>query len=511
MTEPVPLVSFRVALFAALLGALVIAVPAVLYRLGDLPIVHWDESQVATDALEMARSGFTIAPTNGGVIDHYLLKPPLAIWLESLAIITLGANEIAIRLASVVAALGTAGILVGWLAIYFRRPAAAFIAIAVLFSSAGYLDFHAARSGDVDSLMAFLTLGWLVAAFLYLEDHPKRRRLWLTLAAVALALDFMVKSGAALIPLPAVILYALWRGRLREVMRTRAVWVAAASVMAVIVAYFGIRETVDPGYTALAIGHDLFDRSAATLEGHAGPPSFYVDHSINGTIGFLKPTGAFPLLVPSIIATGLLAAFGNRRIRPIAGFIALALVVILAELSAMTTKIVWYALPLYPLAAAGIGVTVSAVLDWAVRSWPGGRRVIDGGLAAAALVIVAIVVPVNARSVDARVLQYRADEQYATGLFLAGPVARSGQSGYVIAVDPGFEPVSFYARAIATDNHPATLVSPTDPLPPGTTKVVSCGQATMQEAAQGYVLVPLLTSGSCALSSVAAPAGAATP
>ena len=424
-----PLVPFRAAVLVGLLGALVVVLPALFYRLADMPIVLWDESRVATNALEMARSGFTIAPTNGGVVDHYLLKPPLAIWLEFLAILTLGANELAVRLPSVLASLGTGLVLFGLLGVYLRRPSAAFLAIAVLFSSAGYLDFHAARSGDVDSLLTLFNLGWLVSAFLYLDDLPERRHLWLVLWAASLTLALMDKSAAGLIALPAVVLYTAWRGRLRELMRSRSIWIAASSVLVLVGAYFALRESVDPGYTGLAIGHDLLDRSAATLEGHVGPPSFYVDFSLNGTIGFLKPTGAFPLLVPSIVATGLLAFFGNRRFRPIARFLALAMIVTLGFLSAVTTKIVWYAMPLYPLAAAGVGLTVSALVDWLIVSWPGGRRIVDVGIAVAGVAIVIIVVPMNARSVDDRIAAYRGDDQYVSSSRVRWPDrARLGMS-----------------------------------------------------------------------------------
>ncbi len=497
--EQAPLAPFRLTVAVALIGALLVVVPALFYRLGDLPIVLWDESRVATSALEMARAGFTIAPTYNGVVDMTYVKPPLTIWMEAVGILVLGANELAVRLPSVLSALGTGLVLFGLIGGFLRRPAAGFVAVAVLFSSAGYLDFHAARAGDIDASMAFLTFGWLVAAFLYFEDVPERRRLWLAVCAAALAFDFLDKSIQGLIPLPSIFIYAAWRGRLRETLRSRSVWAAAGAVTAVIVGYFAIREAVNPGYAAAAIGRDILDRTHSVIEGHQGPISFYVDYSLSGLIGFLKPTGAFPLLVPSIIATALLGSLGSPRVRPIAGFLALAMVVTLSVLSIMTTKVAWYALPLYPLAAAGVGVTVIALADWLVGIWPRGRRAIDAGFVVAGLATIVLVVTMNARSVDDRIAWYLADEQYATAAFLAGPVARSGQTGYVIAIDPGFMPAAFYARALAPDNRPAPLVSPTGPLPDGTQKVVSCGSATAQVTAYGYRMTPLVTSGNCGL------------
>ncbi len=499
----IPTVSHGMALAAAIIAGIAIAAPALLYRLGDLPIVNFDESRVANDALEMVRSGFTLAPTYGGVVDHYLLKPPLAVWLEALAMAAFGPTELAVRAASIIAAFGTGAILIGLLGIHLRRPLAAFVAIALLFSSAGYLDFHAARSGDVDGLMTFFTVAWLVAAFLYLEDGAERRRLWLACWVVAITLDVMVKSAAGVIAFPAVILYALWRGRLRETLTTKSVWLALGTVVVVVSTYFALRETVDPGYTSLAIGTDLLDRSASTLEGHVGGPMFYIEHSIAGTIGFLRPTGAFPLLVPSILAAAVLAAVGERRLRPIAGFLAISLAVMLGILSAMTTKIVWYALPLYPLAAAAIGVTVAELKDWLVAAWPRGRGLIDGAVAIACLAVVALIIPTNARSVDQRIAAYAADERYATGLFVDGPVARAGYSGYAIAADPAFGPAVFYARAAARDNRPAPIVSAAMPLPAGTSKVVACGSAIGELSGQGMPMAPLLVDGGCALYAVA--------
>ena len=147
-----------------------------------------------------------------------------------------------------VAVLGTEAIVFALLAVRLRRPFGGFVAVAVTLTTPVFVDYHAARSGDYDALLALLTTAYLVAAWLFFEDSPVRRTRWLALAAAAIALAFLAKSVQGLVFVPALFLYAAWRGKLRELLGYRPLYAVAVGVVAVIVGWFVVREVAGPGY-----------------------------------------------------------------------------------------------------------------------------------------------------------------------------------------------------------------------------------------------------------------------
>ena len=59
------------------LGALLlVGFCLVALRYDSLPLLFWDESRAANNALEMVRSGHWLVPSYGGVPDHWQTKPP---------------------------------------------------------------------------------------------------------------------------------------------------------------------------------------------------------------------------------------------------------------------------------------------------------------------------------------------------------------------------------------------------------------------------------------------------
>ena len=130
------------------LALLALSAWVLLVGLGTLPIWVWDESRLANSAIEMAHSGLSLVPTYGGRPDHWSTKPPLAIWLMSMSIRAMGPSELAVRLPSALAGIATTMAVVAWTWHRLRRVAPAVAVALVLFSGSGYVDSHAARSGD---------------------------------------------------------------------------------------------------------------------------------------------------------------------------------------------------------------------------------------------------------------------------------------------------------------------------------------------------------------------------
>src|SRR5689334_10249299 len=76
-----------------------------------MPIQLWDESRNIVNALEMRESGSWLVTTYGGAPDLWNTKPPLLIWLMAASVGVFGLSEWALRLPSMIAALGTLAIL----------------------------------------------------------------------------------------------------------------------------------------------------------------------------------------------------------------------------------------------------------------------------------------------------------------------------------------------------------------------------------------------------------------
>src|SRR3982751_6695130 len=76
------------------------------YRVGTPAVYWWDEARIAINSLEMMRHPGLIV-TFHGAPDLWNTKPPLSTWLSALSMALFGVNEWALRLPSVLAAIGT--------------------------------------------------------------------------------------------------------------------------------------------------------------------------------------------------------------------------------------------------------------------------------------------------------------------------------------------------------------------------------------------------------------------
>ena len=127
------------ALSAALLG----------FRLGRVPLLGPDEPRYARVAVEMARSGDLVTPTLQG--QPWLEKPALYYWLAAGAFRSLGENETAARLPSVLAAL----LLVGATALFGARLGSGPAGLHAGFVLAtSLLPFAYGRAASMDMLLA---------------------------------------------------------------------------------------------------------------------------------------------------------------------------------------------------------------------------------------------------------------------------------------------------------------------------------------------------------------------
>src|SRR5262249_48013743 len=203
-------------------------------------------------------------------------------------------------------------------------------------------QFHAARSGDYDAILALWTTGYLLAGYMYVYD-PSRRRLWLLLCTVGIVLAFLTKSVQGLIFLPVLLLYALLYIPIVEILRSPATYVSVASVLLSITGYYFAREQIDPGYFAAAIANDP-GRFVTVLDNHVLGPLYYIQ--------------SFPLISTSLVFAGLQLWGYRGEHRQISIYLGVVSLFYLVVISLSATQLPWYTVPLLPLNAVIIAIAI---------------------------------------------------------------------------------------------------------------------------------------------------------
>jgi len=335
------------------------------FDLSQAPIQTWDEARQAVNALEMLRSGgHWLVTTFGHQPDLGNTKPPLLIWLQVLSMAAFGPSELAVRLPSLLAALGTVGLLyaagrgVG-------QPAWGLLAGAILTTTQGYLGPHLARSGDYEALLCLWVLGHVLATFAYAETGRRRYLAW---AAAATAGAVLTKGIAGLLGLPTLVLYLLWTNKLGATLRRPAFWLAVGGGAALPALYYVVREQALPGYWAAVAANELGGRFGHNLSAASRPLLYHVQNLLRYQ---LRPW--WPLLPMA----GLLLATGPptpaRRLGGLAGLFALFWLLII---TASKTKLEWYPAPMLPplalLLALGLGLGYQRAQGW-LRTTPLGK------------------------------------------------------------------------------------------------------------------------------------------
>lgn len=313
------------------------------WNLGRGSVADWDEAFYGGVAAGMWRTGDWITPRWNG----YPLfdKPPLYMWLTALVMPILGVNEFAIRFWA--AAFGVLGIVLTYrLARDLHGPMVGMASAVVLASMPGYLLYSS--QGMLDIPVASTSLLSLVAF-----HRASKNRRYYSLVPLALALGFMLKFGMGLLPLPAFLLYALWKRDLRWFRRREVLWGGLAAAASV-VPWLTLGPLAHGGLTQLN-GFGLWRLLAIDSNGsNSQPLGFYV--------GVLQ-MGLGPWVLLAVVALVHLAyrlAVGAREGDALLGLWLLVIVVVFFP---APTKLPWYIVSAYPVLAIQIGVLLKGFLD----------------------------------------------------------------------------------------------------------------------------------------------------
>jgi len=306
--------------------------------------------------------------------------PPLFWWAAALSTRLLGWNTLAVRLPSLIAGAATCAVLFAWLAVVAGRRAALW-SVAVLSLSHDFID--TARVPRMDATLVLFVTAATICLERALASAGRRRACagWYGGAAILMGLGTLTKGPLGIVlPLLAVGLYLVVRGRWRELMGAPLI---AAVFTAIIVGgswYLAAYMTGGMAFVRWQIIGGLWGR----FLGSAGPG--LCQHPFYYFVPVL-----FAGFLPWSVYLPVVGAFVARR-RPLPEalvFSACWFAAILVFFSSSHGKCLVYVLPAFPPLAATIGITIDSFERGDERR---GFGLFAAGTLAAAVFIAAIVI-----------------------------------------------------------------------------------------------------------------------
>ncbi|MFO7656110.1 MAG: glycosyltransferase family 39 protein [Bacteroidales bacterium] len=211
-------------------------------------IAVWDEARYAVNAIEMMHSRNPLVVTFDGQPDWWNSKPPMAVWLQAISMKTLGINEIALRLPSVLATIGCFLLLL----FFTKRIANSYfpglVAALALASSLGMIRRHVALTADVDALFTFFILAYSLSFLSLLLLNPEKKNSYWAVFSITLTCAFLCKGIAAFIPLPGLVIVTLLSKKTKALLTTRQFYFSILVIVVVFFGYYLVREQFDNGY-----------------------------------------------------------------------------------------------------------------------------------------------------------------------------------------------------------------------------------------------------------------------
>jgi len=364
-------------------------------RVGSLPIYVWDEGRLAVNAAEMEHNGRWLVTYFSDQPDMWNTKPPLLIWLEVLALRFLGYSETAFRLPTMLAAVCTVGVIYTFCWRQLNSLWAGVCAALLLMTTIGYNDIHGARTGDYDTL---LTLWMTIAAlhfFRYIEEGKRSSFIW---TSIALTLAVLTKGVAGLLWLPAFALYAITQKRFLWLLRRPEVYGGAVAAVGVIASYYLAREHYNPGYLKAVSENELGGRLLTTLEGHLRPWYWYLRNMYEEK--FWPWVLVFPLVFLYIWRQE-----AESRHKRFALYVAILVLVHLVIISSSSTKLLWYDIPMYPVAAMLIGLSIGRLAENLIAARQKKEGTVGAVFAGALFILAVFAAPVSLMRAKIKMLQ----------------------------------------------------------------------------------------------------------
>ena len=356
-------------------GVLIMSALMLFVRLDYAPFFNPDEGRYASASLEMARGFEGRAPD--WVVPHLntvprLNKPPLIYWAAAAAIDALGANEIAGRLPSALAALGTMA-LVWWLANALFGARAALYG-AVVWATATF-PFVFARILNTDMLLCFsialATCGvWqVIGTPAPTADNGDEKRgisnakilSGALLAGVGMGLALLSKGPVGVaFPLAIAFVWLLAARQFGRVLGQGRVWLALVVALGIAgaLAWPWLRaiDARVPHFLSRFLFEENLGRFAGGVEYHKPTPIwYYVPYLIIGLLPWsvwLLTSKTLPASTCEATESNVARALWEKRAL---WFVWAWAAVVVGVFSISHTKLVSYILPAFPALAILVG------------------------------------------------------------------------------------------------------------------------------------------------------------
>ena len=310
-------------------------------NLGSGPLWVADEQTYSQGAFYMIKNGDYLTPWAYGGIS-WIGKPPLIIWLMSLAYQVLGVNNFATRLwGSVFGALSL--VVVFYLGKTLYNRYVGFLSAIVLGTFTTF--YMSARHAMTDVPCAFFILTGVY--FFILSEETENPQRYVALSGMLFGLAFMTKQIVALlIPLIVFFYLAVTKRSIRFLFTKRFAlfWGVGLLVFSPWVIYMSIRFGLE--FWQWFLVRDAIMRTVSPLEGHVGGYLYYFSYLVNNENLF------WVILLP--FAVGL-CAFNSviKRLKEDI-LILVWMLIVLVVFTFAQTKIRWYILPVFPAFAIAI-------------------------------------------------------------------------------------------------------------------------------------------------------------
>jgi outer membrane protein assembly factor BamB len=315
-------------------------------NLGREPLWVTDEQTYSQWAFHMIKNGDYMTPWAYGDILMWIGKPPLFMWLMSLAYQIFGINNFAARFWSAI--FGTLSlVLVFHLGKKLYNLHVGLLSALVLGTFTTFYVF--ARHAMLDVPFVFFILASIY--FLLLSEKTESAKCAVAISGLFFGLAFMIKQVAAfLIPL-IVFVYFIARGRgimLLFTKRFALFWRVGLLIVAPWMIYMTLR--FGPDFWLSFFVFSGFMRASTPIEGHVGGYLFYFNYLVNNEnlvwvmlLPFSAGICAFNAVIKRLKEDTLILAWIS---------------IVLVLFTFVQTKLYWYILPAFPAFA----ITISSFL-----------------------------------------------------------------------------------------------------------------------------------------------------
>lgn len=316
------------------------------WRLGDRPLLDWDEALYAQVARELVERGSWFDLSWG--YEPYFKKPPLLFWAIALTYRVFDVSEWATRLPSVLFGIGSVVLVTSLGSRLFGRPAGLWGGV-LLLTVYPFLT-HGSRQSATDSPVLCFSLLSLWCFWV-----GRRRPPLLLGVGVAFGAGLLAKGIVALVPLLVLLFFCVWTGE-RGHLRSRFFLGGLVGGALVALPWYSYQvATYGSSFLRTFLWKETLTRLVTTYDASFRPWSFYL-----ATI-WADVSHCLPLLV-GFAALCLLCHSGRwSSLPPAFRFVLCWLTVTLLVTLSTQTRHTWYLLPVYPplcLLIAGMGVSV---------------------------------------------------------------------------------------------------------------------------------------------------------